>query len=225
MKKTTFEKHREYDYDIKPKVGDVWWIDYGDNLKPELSFRHMGIIIAKKGKSFLAIPITTKRDDNPMHVDAFHPVLNVSGKRNYYLLKEEDFSFLKHDSVAKCCELKTVSVKRLYSFVYHFNQRDAFFLDLIDTIHKNFFSTYDYQINTYMKENSKLKMQLYLTTLKDSYIAKSFDDFTNQLSVPSEYIVEPKIPHTISKNTYEYILAVTDKYGQKENKKITYIIK
>lgn len=75
------------------------------------------------------------------------------------------------------------------------------------------------------KEASLYKLKLFVKGLSNHYLVEDFNDFTNQLLIPSQYTVEVKTPVAISLNTYEYDLELIDEYGQKESKKITYVIK
>lgn len=48
LKHFTTNKHTGFDYSISYKVGDVCWIEFGDNLTPEMALNHMGIIFSKE---------------------------------------------------------------------------------------------------------------------------------------------------------------------------------
>lgn len=39
------ERHNGFDYSVRPRVGDFYWIEYGNNLDPEMSYEHIGLII------------------------------------------------------------------------------------------------------------------------------------------------------------------------------------
>ena len=39
------ERHNGFNYSVHPRVGDFYWIEYGNNLDPEMSYEHIGLII------------------------------------------------------------------------------------------------------------------------------------------------------------------------------------
>ena len=42
------QKHLGFDHSKKYSAGDFCWIEYGNNIEPELSFKHIGLIFMKK---------------------------------------------------------------------------------------------------------------------------------------------------------------------------------
>ena len=212
-----------YDYTIHYNVGDVCWVEFGNNLMPEMSYRHMALIVRRYDKMYYVIPITSISTSNRLMSNAYHPTENPTGNDSYFLLKAVEHSFLNHNSVLKMAEVKGVSVKRILS------KNGTITAPLFEVIEKKYFSRFfpskDREINLLVKNNSKLRMQLFLANLQDTYDVMDFNDFTNQLSVPSQYTVGNNAPVAISLNTYEYDLELIDEYGQRENKKIIYTIK
>ena len=79
-----------------------------------MSYQHMCVVLGKKGHLYYVVPITTKNPSKSFHANAFHPTDNPSGRKNFILLKQIEYpSFLAHDSVVKCEDLRSVSEKRM----------------------------------------------------------------------------------------------------------------
>ena len=106
----------------KFKKGEVYQFEFGRNYFPEMSFEHRGLIIGIRGKLLYVLPICSYNRDEESHRNAYHPIENPDKKQDYYLLKSSEFSFIKHDSVLKLSDLRSISVNRkLYS---HFGKMD-----------------------------------------------------------------------------------------------------
>ena len=96
---------------IKIRIGEVYQIEFGKNLIPEMSYEHRGLIIGVKNKLIYVLPIFTYDPGKISKV--YHPVDNPNSKSDYYLLKKSEFSFINHDSVLKLNDIRTVSLKRV----------------------------------------------------------------------------------------------------------------
>ncbi len=81
------------------------------NQIPEMSYEHRGLVIGSKQKLLYVLPIFSY--DPLKHPDVYHPVDYPDSKRNLFLLKSSEFSFISHDSVLKLNDLRTVSVNRI----------------------------------------------------------------------------------------------------------------
>lgn len=93
--------------------GDVYQFEFGKNFLPEMSYEHRGLVIGVAGKLLYVLPICSYNATIPEHVSAYHPIDNINPRSNFYLLKDTEFPFLKHDSVLKLNDLKTLSVNRI----------------------------------------------------------------------------------------------------------------
>ena len=89
-----------YHYASRYRKWDVCWIQWGNNLKPEMSYKHMGIVFKVNNKMAYALPITSI-SQNPRLQDAYHPVDNPYGNKIFYRMNAADFIFLAHDSAIK----------------------------------------------------------------------------------------------------------------------------
>ena len=106
----------------KFQKGEIYQFEFGRNFFPEMSFEHRGLIIGVRNKLLYVLPICSYNKDEESHRNAYHPIDNPDKKQDFYLLKSSEFSFIKHDSVLKLSDLRTVSVNRkLYS---HFDKMD-----------------------------------------------------------------------------------------------------
>lgn len=83
----TFQRVRK-NYVQTYKAGDFVWIEYGDNIPPEISFSHLGIIYKAQGHGYYVLPITTPKDNNRLHINAFHAVDNPTGNRFFVKIKK-----------------------------------------------------------------------------------------------------------------------------------------
>jgi hypothetical protein len=96
----------------KFKKGEIYQFEFGWNHFPEMCFEHRGLIIGSKGKLLYVLPICSYNGNEKSHKNAYHPNDNPDKKQDFYLLKSSEYGFLKHDSVLKLSDLRTVSVNR-----------------------------------------------------------------------------------------------------------------
>lgn len=77
-----------------------------------MAYEHRGLIIGISQRLLYVLPIYSYKAEAhknpPLHIKD-----NPTGKSNFYLLKKDEFSFLKHDSVIKLNDLRTVSNARI----------------------------------------------------------------------------------------------------------------
>ena len=222
---TYANKLREsYVYGKKFNAGDICRVELGANIEPEMSYQHMCVVLGKKGHLYYVVPITTKNPTNSFHINAFHPTDNPNGRKNFILLKQIEFpTFLAHDSVVKCEDLKSVSEKRMSSKIDNIFT-NSIYQEIRSAVMLMIFPSEQRKYEIIKKEASMYKLKLFVKELNNHYSVKDFDDFANQLSIPTQYTVGVATPVSISLNTFEYDLELTDEYGQREAKTITYII-
>lgn len=147
------------DKKIKYYKGDVCQFEFGKNYVPEMSYEHRGLIIGVNKKLLYVLPICSKNPCNKDHKEAYHPIDNPRVS-NFYLLKNDEFNFLKHDSVLKLNDLRTVSVARskykqgniaIGTPTYKEIERMAFSL---------IFPPYSYDYDRINRENEKMILEL-----------------------------------------------------------------
>lgn len=215
-----------FNYASKYSKGDICWIEFGNNLTPEMSYQHMGIVMKKENRYLYVFPITTYDISRDGHSNAFHRIDNPNSTSRFMLLKASEYSFLEHDSVVKIEELRLVSLKRVISKCGTIDILSDDFQFIMSSSLKQLFPTIDYELNLVKKENSLLKLQLYLSNLRASYELENIDNLISQLSIPEAYrqIEHESVLIDEDKNIYEYTLELEDEYGQRDNKIITYTL-
>lgn len=93
------------------KKGEVYQFEFGKNFAPEMSYEHRGLIIGVKKKLLYVLPIYSY--DPKKHPNVYHPVDFPNSKSDAYLLKDGEFACIKHDSVLKLNDIRTVSINRI----------------------------------------------------------------------------------------------------------------
>ncbi|MCD8155895.1 MAG: hypothetical protein LUD53_00275, partial [Clostridiales bacterium] len=78
---------------------------------PEMSYEHRGLVIGVKKKLLYVLPVFSYNMQK--HTDVYHPVDFPTSKSDMFLLKSSEFSFIKHDSVLKLNDMRTVSINRI----------------------------------------------------------------------------------------------------------------
>ncbi len=93
------------------KKGEIYQFEFGKNYIPEMSYEHRGLVIGVKQKLLYVLPIFSYNPSK--HPDVYHPLDYPHSKSNLFLLKKSEFSFIKHDSVLKMNDIRSVSVNRI----------------------------------------------------------------------------------------------------------------
>lgn len=93
------------------KKGEIYQFEFGKNYIPEMSYEHRGLVIGVKQKLLYVLPIFSY--DSHKHPDIYHPIDYPDSKSNLFLLKNNEFPFISHDSVLKLNDMRTVSVNRI----------------------------------------------------------------------------------------------------------------
>lgn len=206
------------------RIGDVCWIEFGNNLNPEMAYKHMGIVIRNDNPLYYVLPITTKNSSNRLHCNAYHVIDNPEGNHEFVLLKAEDYTFLDHDSVVKASEIKAVSVKRILSRCGGIDTSSELYKTLMKFSIKRLFPTFDYELNLMKKENSLLKMKLYLAELDNQYTISDLSEISvDGFDIPEEFEIITFNEIENVDDVYKYLLKIKDKYNQVEEKEIIYV--
>lgn len=108
---TRWARWRTRDFNRKRifRRGAVYQIEFGKKFVPEMSYEHRGLVIGMNKHLLYVLPIFTYRPEKAK--DIYHPGNNPKG--NLYLLRAADHSFIKHDSLLKLNDLRTISTKRV----------------------------------------------------------------------------------------------------------------
>lgn len=144
------------------KKGTVYQFEFGKNYIPEMSYEHRGLVIGSSGQLLYVLPICSYDSKIEAHTKAYHPTRNPKSKGNYFLLLSEEFAFLKHDSVLKVNDIRTVSVRRI-----KYRQENGYIPPSSDTykmiekiVFQKYFHEYYYAYEQLQKENEQLRAQL-----------------------------------------------------------------
>lgn len=140
--------------------GDLYQFEFGKNFVPEMSYEHRGLVIGVAGKLLYVLPICSYNSLILEHVAAYHPIDNINTKSNYYLLKAIEFSFLKHDSVLKLNDLKTISINRLMYANGNINMNTATYKEIERMAFGKCFPTYSFEFDKLKCDNDGLNQQL-----------------------------------------------------------------
>ena len=109
-------KHNNTFYSGAIRQGDVFQFEFGKNLPPEMSYEHRGLVIGRSKQLLYVLPIFSYLPDK--HDDLYS---KTNQKGNQYLLTSSNYPFLKHDSILKLNDMRSVSTKRI---MYH--QKDGY---------------------------------------------------------------------------------------------------
>lgn len=140
--------------------GEVYQFEFGKNFMPEMSYEHRGLVIGVADKLLYVLPICSFRPDNKEHARAFHPISNLNMRSNFYLLKSEEYQFLKHDSVLKLNDLKTVSTKRILYMHGAVDNQSEEYLRIERMAFRKCFPQYSYAYDKMREENNLLYKEL-----------------------------------------------------------------
>lgn len=220
----TTNKHKGFDYSISYKVGDVCWIEFGDNLTPEMALNHMGIIFRKENnQTYFVLPITTPKSSNLLHRNAYHPITNPSGNKRFRRLLQSECNFLAHDSVVKCMEPKLISVKRIISKVGTIQNDSELYKDIVNCTFSYLFAEQSYNMQNIKKENSLLQMTIEASKILDVYNVTAITDLKDLIGISTDmYTFLIGTPVQKDSTQYEVEVKLLDKYNQEIGKIIQY---
>ena len=220
----TTNKHTGFDYSISYKVGDVCWIEFGDNLTPEMALNHMGIIFRKENnQTYFVLPITTPKSSNLLHRNAYHPITNPSGNKRFRRLLQSECNFLAHDSVVKCMEPKLISVKRIISKVGTIQNDSELYKDIVNCTFSYLFAEQSYNMQNIKKENSLLQMTIEASKILDVYNVTAITDLKDLIGISTDmYTFLIGTPVQKDSTQYEVEVKLIDKYNQEIGKIIQY---
>lgn len=220
----TKNKHTGFDYSISYKLGDVCWIEFGDNLAPEMALNHMGIVFRKENnQTYFVLPITTPKNSNSLHRNAYHPIINPFGNKRFRRLLQSECSFLAHDSVVKCMEPKLISVKRIISKAGSIQPNSELYKDIVECTFSYLFAEQSYNFQNIKKENSLLKMTIEASEILDVYEISNITDLSDLIDVDTTtYSLLIGTPILKDSMQYEVEIKLIDKYNQEISKIIQY---
>ncbi len=139
--------------------GDIFQFEFGKNYVPEMSYEHRGLIIGMSRKLLYVLPIYSYKAAShktpPLHITD-----NPAGKSEFYLLKQSEFPFLKHDSVVKLNDIRTVSDARI-KYAHHASiPPDSAVYQFIETnVFRRYFPSVSFAYTKLQEEHQNLLRQ------------------------------------------------------------------
>lgn len=181
--------------------GNIYQFEFGKNFIPEMSYEHRGLVIGGAGKLLYVLPICSYNEKKDDHKDAYHPTDNPKSRSNYFLLKATEFPFLKHNSVLKLNDIRTVSFARI-----KYKQENGF-IDPSSDVYKaierlvivKYFPTYARECEHMMSENERLKGEK--TTIEEE---------KSKLAEQMESIKKMVVEHGFDELSQKYISEMFD---------------
>jgi hypothetical protein len=133
--------------------GEIYQFEFGRNYFPEMSFEHRGLVVGSQNMLLYVLPICSYNSKEPLHKSAYHPVDNPDSKQEFFLLKSSEFNFLKHDSVLKLSDLRTISTNRLlYKHKGTINVNSDTYKEIESLVLQKYFQDFYFEFNK-LKEN------------------------------------------------------------------------
>lgn len=212
-------RKRDVQFVKNRNIGDVFFYSFGLNPLPSISYRHMGIIVAKTKKYLYVIPITTYNES--IHAKAYHPSLSNPINSEFYLMKTSEFNFLSNDSVAKVKDLRCVTPLNEQERVGSVDVNSVFFKNIKNSLFETILGDYSFE---YKKMKEKLIKQLNDELLEDNIIVhKNAEiDIYKYIRGYYGYLKEKIEIDTSEVGRYEYSLTFIDEFENVVNK--TFIV-
>ena len=170
------------------KKGEIYQFEFGKNYKPEMSYEHRGLVLGVKQKLLYVLPVFSY--DPVKHPDVYHPIDYPNSKSDLFLLKSDDFSFIKHDSVLKLNNLRTVSVNRiLYQQNGKISPDSTTYKQIEQLVLQKYFPNFCYEykqlqqkIDLLEKKQKENELSQKILTAKNEELKKHIQNLHKQLS-------------------------------------------
>ena len=146
----------------KVKKGNIYQFEFGKNYMPEMSYEHRGLVIGVSGKLLYVLPIFYFDPNNAKHLNAYHQQDNPNRKADLFLMKASEFGFLKHDSVLKLNDIRTVSFLRIkYKQSNGFlDPKSTAYQTIIQLVFEKYFYNFAYNLDALQKQCDSLVEEL-----------------------------------------------------------------
>lgn len=185
---------------------------------------NLGRIFRKENnQTYFVLPITTPKNSNSLHVNAYHPIVNLFGNKKFRRLLQSECSFLTHDSVVKCMEPKLISVKRIISKVGAIQTDSELYKDIVNCTLSYLFAEQSYNMQNIKKENSSLKMTVEMSKILDVYEVSAITDLNDLIGINTDlYTLLIGTPVLKDSTLYDVEIKIIDKYNQEISKLVQY---
>ena len=146
----------------KVKKGNIYQFEFGKNYMPVMSYEHRGLVIGVSGKLLYVLPIFSFDPNNAKHLNAYHQQDNPNRKADLFLMKASEFGFLKHDSVLKLNDIRTVSFLRIkYKQSNGFlDPKSTAYQTIIQLVFEKYFYNFAYNLDALQKQCDSLVEEL-----------------------------------------------------------------
>ncbi len=128
------------------KKGEIYQFEFGKNFVPEMSYEHRGLVIGVNDKLLYVLPIFSY---DPKHDSKIYDSTN-NIKGDLYRLNQSSHPFLKHDSLLKLNDIRTISVNRILyrQQAGKIDINSTEFLEIQNLVFNKYFPTIAYEYNS-----------------------------------------------------------------------------
>lgn len=160
--------------------GEIYQFEFGKSFVPEMAYEHRGIVIGHSQKLLYVLPIYSYKP-SPNSVPPLHIKDNPSGKSDLYLLKVSEFNFLKHDSVVKLNDIRTVSKARIkYSHHVSIPADSDTFLYIESAAFKRYFPSISFEFDRIKADHQNLLYKVNILQQQIQVLNATIDSIKHQ---------------------------------------------
>lgn len=156
-----WSQHKEGNTNIRSvRKGGIYQFEFGKNYKPEMAYEHRGLIIGISKKLLYVLPIYTYKPD-PKEEPPLHIQDNPHGNSIFYLLKKQEYTFLRHDSVIKLNDMRTVSRSRIkYAHNAAISPSSSTYAFIENRAFRHYFPSISYAYDQLKEEHAKAMQEI-----------------------------------------------------------------
>ena len=134
------------------KYNQILFVEFGFGYSPELSYSHPCLLLSYDNRLCKVVPITSS--PTVVH-NAYHPVINPSGNRAYYLLPNGTCNLTK-ESALYIKQTRTISDSRIIKIIDANGLPQDMYSDIRKLVFKDIFEDISYSYHKLQEENEKL---------------------------------------------------------------------
>lgn len=159
--------------------GEIYQFEFGKNYVPEMSYEHRGLVIGVSQKLLYVLPIYSFKA-SAHKIPPLHIIDNPNGKSEFYLLKKSEFSFLRHDSVIKLNDIRTVSDARIkYSHNVVISPTSDVYNFIENNVFRRYFPSISFDYDKLKAECDKVTEQCKKANEQIEILRKQVEDLSN----------------------------------------------
>ena len=149
------------------KSNQIIFVELGKSYSPELAYAHPCLLLNYNDRLCKILPITSS---NSITSRAYHPVINPSGTKTYFLIPANTCALTK-DSAVYVRQYKTISESRIIKYIDKNGLPIDMYKAIRDLAFKDCFDDFHYKIAMLQRDNIKLKDEI--ETLKQELSKRS----------------------------------------------------